>query len=126
MSDDKNSQNTSNQETVTVTTEDPKKIEELEKQLAEKDAVIEDIKKKTNAEINEIKEKTDKIIKEIIKKVEIPASMKGKNSDDIAPGIRKTYTFEGGYRNAYETKAYKEKLAKAKLEQEKKNKSKRK
>ena len=25
-----------------------------------------------------------------------------RNSDDIAPGIHKQYTFEGGYRNGYE------------------------
>lgn len=126
---DKNSQNNSTQETVT---ENPKRIKELEKQLAEKDTVIEDIKNKTSAEINEIKQKTSdaienikleslKNMEDLLKKVDISKGL-GRNLDDIAPGIRKMQTFEAGYRNAYETAEYKKKFAKAKEEQEKRNK----
>lgn len=75
-----------------------KKIEELQKQLAQKDQIIEDIKKNTAAEINEIKEKTSEAIKEIIKKT---SKQPGKNTDDIAPGIRKQNTFGASFKNGY-------------------------
>ena len=92
MSDSKNTSN-SKQETVTSHTDTSQKVEQLEKQLAEKDN-----------QIKNIKEEAIKIIKDI----------KSKNSDDIAPGIRKTSTFGGGYKNAYANGSFqkhREKLA---------------
>ena len=47
MSDSKNTSK-SQQETVTITTEDPKKITELEAKLAKKDQEIQEIKQKTS------------------------------------------------------------------------------
>ena len=47
MSDNKNT-SSSHQETVTITTEDPKRITELEANLAKKDQEIKEIKQKTS------------------------------------------------------------------------------
>ena len=55
MSDDKNSQNNSKQETVT---ENPKKITELKAKLAKKDQEIQEIKQKTSDAIKRIKEES--------------------------------------------------------------------
>lgn len=47
-------------------------------------------------------ERQGEIIEEQKKEIEELKKLKPKNSDDIAPGIRKTDTFKGGYRNGYE------------------------
>ncbi len=55
MSDDKNSQNNSKQETVTKV---PKRIEDLEAKLAKKNQEIQEIKQKTSDTIKKIKEES--------------------------------------------------------------------
>ena len=55
MSDAKNSQNNSKQETVT---KDPKRITELEAKLAKKDQEIQEIKQKTSDAIKRVKEES--------------------------------------------------------------------
>ena len=83
-------QNTSESEQeVILSTEDAEKVKDLEKELEEKNAKIENLEKSS------------------------------KNSDDIAPGIRKTYEFGGRYRNAYEDGSYKKVKEKAKEEKAK-------
>lgn len=56
MSDGKNSQNNSKQETVT---KDPKRIENLEAKLAKKDQEIQEIKQKTSDAIKKIKAESE-------------------------------------------------------------------
>lgn len=63
MSDAKNT-SSSHQETVTITTEDPKRITEFEAKLAKKDKEIQEIKQKTSDAIKRIKieSKTPEIV----------------------------------------------------------------
>lgn len=73
-------------------------IAELEKQNEAKDKQIEEISEKTSKAIVEIKN-------------EYENKSNGKNSDDIAPGIRKTKTFSApGYKNGYTDGTVKAKL----------------
>lgn len=81
MSDGKNSQNNSKQETVT---EDPKKIKNLEAKLAKKDQEIQEIKQKTSDAIKKIKEESESEIQ-----TNLPAR------------IIKQNTFKGNFHNGY-------------------------
>jgi len=85
LSDEKNTSN-SKQETVTVSTEDPKKIEELEKLL----------EAKTN-EVEEIKEKTIEAIQRIKKEAQAESNIK----TDLTKKIIKQNTFKHNFRNGY-------------------------
>lgn len=84
MSDSKNT-SSSQQETVTITKEVPKKITELEGKLAKKDQEIQEIKQKTSDAIKRIKEesKTPEIV------TNLPAR------------IIKQNTFGGHFHNGY-------------------------
>lgn len=87
----KNTEETSgNEQEIVLSSDDAQKVKELEKELEEKNSKIKNLEKQG----------------------------KGKNSDDIAPGIRKTYEFTGNYRNAYEDGKYKKAKETAKKEKE--------
>lgn len=83
MSDGKNSQNNSKQETVT---ENPKRIEDLEAKLANKDQEIQEIKQKTSDAIKRVK-------KESKSKPEIVTNLPAR--------IIKQNTFGGHFHNGY-------------------------
>ena len=83
MSDDKNSQNNSKQETVT---KDPKRIEDLEAKLAKKDQEIQEIKQKTSDAIKRVKEESKS-------KPEIVTNLSAR--------IIKQNTFGGHFHNGY-------------------------
>ena len=78
--------NDSTQETVTVSTEDPTKNQELEEKLAAKDQEVKEIKEKTIAAIKKIKAET-KSESEI--QTNLPAR------------IIKQSTFKGNFHNGY-------------------------
>ncbi len=71
------------QETVTVSTNDPQKIEELQTKLAEKDKEIQEIKEKTITAIKKIKEDSNEI------------------KTDLRANIIKQNTFKQSFRNGY-------------------------
>lgn len=83
MSDDKNSQNNSKQETVT---EDPKRIKELEGKLANKDQEIQEIKQKTS---------------DAIKKIKADSKSESEIQTNLPARIIKQNTFKGNFRNGY-------------------------
>ena len=72
MSNEPNSSK-SQQEAITISTEDPKRIEKLEKELQEKDQEIEEIKKQAESNIK----------------------------TDLTKGVIKQNTFKHNYRNGY-------------------------
>jgi len=84
LSNEKNTSNSA-QETVTITTEDPKKIKKLEKQLEAKNEEIEIIKEKTIT---------------AIKKIKAEASQSNIETD-LTKKIIKQNTFKHNYRNGY-------------------------
>jgi len=90
-----NETNTSNskQETVELSTDDPQRIEELEKQLAEKEQQI----KLSEKEVLEIKQKTNEAIKRIKQEVQNEANVK----TDLTKKVIKQNTFKHNYRNGY-------------------------
>lgn len=71
MANEKN--NSSSQETVTVSTEDPQKIQELERKLEQKNQEIEQIKKQAESNVK----------------------------TDLTKGVVKQNTFKANYRNGY-------------------------
>lgn len=83
-----NEQNTSNskQETVAISSEDPKKIEDLQKQLAEKENEIKEIKEKTIAAIQKIKTE---------------ARAESNIQTDLTKKVIKQNTFKHNFRNGY-------------------------
>ena len=85
MSNEGNNSN-SQQETVTISTQDPQKIEELEKQLKEKDNEIKTIKEKTIS---------------VIQKIKKEANAESNIQTDLTKNIRKQNTFSGQYKNGY-------------------------
>ena len=84
MPNEKN--NSNSQETVTVSTENPKKIEDLQKQLEAKEQ-----------EIQTIKEKTIEAIKRIKQEVRNEEEVK----TDLTKKVIKQNTFKHNYRNGY-------------------------
>lgn len=100
-SDENKSQNSKNN------TEDSARIKELEakiekqqKELSESQ-IIKELEGKIKEQekiLEHTKTKANQVIKELIKE----NKSTGKNSDDLFPGVRKTNTFEGAYRNGYE------------------------
>jgi len=89
LSVDKKSQNNSKQETVT---ENPKKIEDLEAKLANKDQEIQEIKQKTSDAIKKIKEESKKS-EQKTSKPEIVTNLSAR--------IIKQNTFGGHFHNGY-------------------------
>lgn len=85
MSNEQNNSN-SKQETVTVSTEDPQKIEELQKQLEAKNKEIENIKEKTIS---------------VIQKIKAEAKQESSIQTDLTKKIIKQNTFGGKYKNGY-------------------------
>ena len=85
MSNEQNNSK-SQQETITISTEDPKRIEELEKQLAEKEQQVKEIEQKTNEAIKRIKQ-------EIRNEADVKT--------DLTKKIIKQNTFKHNYRNGY-------------------------
>jgi len=92
LSDEKNTSN-SKQETITISTDDPKKIKELEKQLAEKEQQVKDSEK----QVQEIKQKTI----EAIKKIKQEARNEENVRTDLTKKVIKQNTFKHSYRNGY-------------------------
>jgi len=84
LSDNKNSQNNSKQETVT---KDPKRIEDLEAKLAKKDQEIQEIKQKTSDVIKSIKEESKTSQPEIV--------------TNLSARIIKQNTFGNNFHNGY-------------------------
>lgn len=85
MSDEKNT-SSSKQETVSVSSEDPQKIEDLQKQLQVKDN-----------EIKQIKEKTIEAIQRIKQEARNEADVK----TDLTKKVIKQNTFKHNFRNGY-------------------------
>jgi len=85
LSDKKNTSN-SKQETVTIPKEDPQKIEDLQKQLAEKENEIKNIKKKAIA---------------VIQIIKAEAQSQSNIQTDLTRNIIKQNTFGGNYKNGY-------------------------
>jgi len=85
LSNEKNSSN-SQQETVTMSTEDPQKVEDLQNQLEAKEKEIENIKEKTITTIQKIKAE---------------AQSQSNIQTDLTSNIRKQRTFAGNYKNGY-------------------------
>jgi len=83
LSDDKNSQNNSKQETVT---KDPKRIKDLEAKLAKKDQEIQEIKQKTS---------------DAIKKIKAESKSESEIQTNLPARIIKQNTFGNNFHNGY-------------------------
>jgi len=86
------SKNTSNSQE-TVITEDPKRIAELEKQLAEKEQII----KNSQNEAKGLKERTIEAFKRLKQQSKNEAEVK----TDLTKKVIKQNTFKHNYRNGY-------------------------
>jgi len=82
---DKDNENSS-QESITVSTEDPQKIKDLEAKLAAKDQEIQIVKEKTIAAIKKIKEE---------------AKSESEIQTNLPARIIKQRTFKGNFHNGY-------------------------
>jgi len=83
---DESNASKSQQQTVTISTDDSKRIEELEKQLAEK-----------GQQVKEIEQKTNEAIKRIKQEIRNEADVK----TDLTKKVIKQNTFKHNYRNGY-------------------------
>lgn len=115
MSGNENENNSSSNksETVTISSDDPQKIKDLEKQLKEKQAELNEEKKNAGIEISKLKKETQ--LKEAEAKLEAGKKLEAKKEN---LGTRNSVQHGSGYHNAYANGTYKKELEKLKKEKE--------